>query len=492
MKCRMLVPVQTIVEQNGPGILSTRDEKGHTPAHWACLGGHTTILRFFIENKAPIDEPSNNDLGARPIHWAAVNGHIAVVDILIQTGISIDTVDNKGCTPLIVACQYGQTMLAGYLMGKGARLQLTDKDGDNALHWASFKGHPELIRLLIYSGFNARQRDNYWQTPLHLACINGNITAVKDLCEQDGVEIDLADKNGKTPLMLAVGRKHEDVVGYLKKEAKFRNSILPRIDFWALIFGPPGNTKGPLLFFCVSVLLWGYPMYIFKCLPQTYFDLQILHVLFFLTNICMWISLYHANTIDPGFLPRNVPEYDQAIRKVAHFDEWKHGNNPLKQLCHTCRTVKPLRAKHCRYCNRCVKEFDHHCPYIHNCVGYHNRAWFLGFLTSMMGLSVISGYFTYHMLFVLQWDWLVFVGALEAGLFFIMLVVVWYMTLIHASYNITTNERINRKRYDYLKDGKGRFYNPFNKGLKLNLLEFFHLKKPPKQDEVELLGVDVV
>ena len=31
-------------------------------------------------------------------------------------------------------------MLAGYLMGKGAKLQLTDKDGDNALHWAGFKG----------------------------------------------------------------------------------------------------------------------------------------------------------------------------------------------------------------------------------------------------------------------------------------------------------------------------------------------------------------
>ena len=34
----------------------------------------------------------------------------------------------------------GKTMLAGYLMGKGAKLQLTDKDGDNALHWAGFKG----------------------------------------------------------------------------------------------------------------------------------------------------------------------------------------------------------------------------------------------------------------------------------------------------------------------------------------------------------------
>nr|KAG5707786.1 hypothetical protein BaRGS_015946 [Batillaria attramentaria] len=377
-------------------------------------------------------------------------------------------------------------------MGKGARLQLTDKDGDNALHWAAFKGYSELMRLLIYSGFNPRQKDNYWQTPLHLACINGNLTAVKELCEQDGVEIDLADKNGKTPLMLAVGRKHEPVVAYLKKEAQYRNSVLPRIDCWSIIFGPPGNTKGPLLFFLISVLLWGYPMYIIKCLPLTYYDLQPYHIMFFVVNIFMWISLYHANTVNPGFLPRNIPEYDQAIKQVAHFDEWKQGNNPLKQLCHTCRTIKPVRAKHCRFCNRCVKEFDHHCPYIHNCVGYHNRVWFFAFLTCVLILGLISDYFIYYMLSVIDWDWLVFLGGVEAFGFTLMVVVVWYMSMVHAAYNITTNERVNHKRYDYLKDGKGRFYNPFNKGVKQNLLEFLHLRRPPSDDQIEFLGIDVV
>ena len=45
-------------------------------------------------------------------------------------------------------------------------------------------GFEELIRLLVYSGFNARQRDNYGQTVLHLACISGNLTVVRELCEQ--------------------------------------------------------------------------------------------------------------------------------------------------------------------------------------------------------------------------------------------------------------------------------------------------------------------
>lgn len=54
------------------------------------------------------------------------------------------------------------------------------------VHGSVMVGYSELMRLLIYSGFNPRQKDNYLQTPLHLACINGNLTAVRELCEQVG------------------------------------------------------------------------------------------------------------------------------------------------------------------------------------------------------------------------------------------------------------------------------------------------------------------
>ena len=145
----MLIPVQTFYEVQGASAFTQRDQKGYSPAHWACLGGHTTILRFIIESKGPIDEPAENDVGQHPIHWACVNGHVAIVDILQQAGVSLDVTDYKGCTPLIVACQYGKTVLAGYLMGKGARLQLTDSEGDNALHWAAFKGQGKLSLAIL-------------------------------------------------------------------------------------------------------------------------------------------------------------------------------------------------------------------------------------------------------------------------------------------------------------------------------------------------------
>ena len=57
----------------------------------------------------------------------------------------------------------------------------------------------------------------------------------------------------------------------------------------------------------------------FQCLPATWYELEILHIIFIFLNAVMWISLYHASTTDPGFLPRNIPEYDRAIKEVKHF-----------------------------------------------------------------------------------------------------------------------------------------------------------------------------
>ncbi|XP_078602181.1 uncharacterized protein LOC144876588 [Branchiostoma floridae x Branchiostoma japonicum] len=493
-KLGMLIPCQEFIEHLGTAVLHTCDEKGHTPLHWAALGGHTAVVRYFIDCKAPLDKQSENKLGPRPIHWACVRGHVGIVDLLLQQGVPIDTPDSKGCTPLILACQYGQTIVAAYLMSKGARLQMLDHEGDNALHWACFKGQAELVRLLIFSGFNPRQRDNYGQTPLHLACINGNLNIVKELVEEDDVEVDLEDKNGKTPLMLAIGRKHHSIEAYLKNRLERKRTILgsmPKFDWSTLLWGPPGNSKGALLFFICSVLFWGYPMYIFKVLPYTLQEMQALHLLFFLDNCLMWYFLYKASTTEPGYLPRDTEEYHNSIRQAAHFDEWQAGANPLTRLCHTCRLVKPLRSKHCRVCNRCVDCFDHHCPYIYNCVGFRNRGAFLCFVTSTLTVMWISIYLVWGVLSEQGWDILMLIGFLELVFFsFIALAVsgmAWYMVAM----NITTNERLNMKRYEYLKDGNGRFYNPFMRTMKDNCMEYFHMKKPLSEVEVEFMSARV-
>jgi palmitoyltransferase ZDHHC13/17 len=128
-------------------------------------------------------------------------------------------------------------------------------------------------------------------------------------------------------------------------------------EIWGWIFGGAGNSKGPLFLFLISVLLWGYPMYIIRCIPLTWNSLRRSHYFFIYWNILMWVSWIIANRRNPGYIPVNSDSYYQAIKQIPYFDKWKKRscNAILSRLCHSCRCLRPLRAKHCRICNRCVQ-----------------------------------------------------------------------------------------------------------------------------------------
>ena len=51
-----------------------------------------------------------------------------------------------------------------------------------------------------------------------------------------------------------------------------------------------------------------------------------------------------------------------------------------------CR-YRPPRTSHCRLCDVCTEQTDHHCSYLNNCIGRRNYSSFIAFLVS----SAISG-----------------------------------------------------------------------------------------------------
>lgn len=49
-------------------------------------------------------------------------------------------------------------------------------------------------------------------------------------------------------------------------------------------------------------------------------------------------------------------------------------------LCPECDIIRTPRSRHCNLCDRCVDRFDHHCPWINNCVGKGNYKYFYVFV----------------------------------------------------------------------------------------------------------------
>ncbi|KAJ2840889.1 Eukaryotic peptide chain release factor GTP-binding subunit [Coemansia sp. 'formosensis'] len=62
------------------------------------------------------------------------------------------------------------------------------------------------------------------------------------------------------------------------------------------------------------------------------------------------------------------------------------------KYCDTCRIYRPPRASHCRSCDNCVENEDHHCIWLNNCIGRRNYRYFysLLFTVSMLALYIIA------------------------------------------------------------------------------------------------------
>eukprot|EP00441_Pelagodinium_beii_P035400 CAMPEP_0197637576 /NCGR_PEP_ID=MMETSP1338-20131121/12757_1 /TAXON_ID=43686 ORGANISM="Pelagodinium beii, Strain RCC1491" /NCGR_SAMPLE_ID=MMETSP1338 /ASSEMBLY_ACC=CAM_ASM_000754 /LENGTH=279 /DNA_ID=CAMNT_0043210013 /DNA_START=141 /DNA_END=980 /DNA_ORIENTATION=+ len=58
--------------------------------------------------------------------------------------------------------------------------------------------------------------------------------------------------------------------------------------------------------------------------------------------------------------------------------------------CRYCESSVQLDSKHCWDCNKCVANFDHHCPWLNTCIGARNYGGFYVTIWSMLAVMGIT------------------------------------------------------------------------------------------------------
>ncbi|XP_054440267.1 palmitoyltransferase ZDHHC12 isoform X3 [Pteronotus mesoamericanus] len=143
---------------------------------------------------------------------------------------------------------------------------------------------------------------------------------------------------------------------------------------WALL------SPGVLVRTGHTVLTWGITLVLFlhnTALRQWEEQGELLLPLTFLLLVLGSLLLYLAvSLMDPGYVNiQPQPQEEAKEEQTAMVPQ----AIPLRR-CRYCMVLQPLRARHCRECRRCVRRYDHHCPWMENCVGERNHPLFVAYL----------------------------------------------------------------------------------------------------------------
>lgn len=205
-----------------------------------------------------------------------------------------------------------------------------------------------------------------------------------------------------------------------------------------------------------------------------------------LLQLAALVLLISTAFTDPGIMPRSkeyTEHYDPHSKSYRqkppnrYYDLHLRGHPFKLKWCTTCNIYRPPRCTHCAVCENCIERFDHHCPWIGNCVGKRNYWLFYSFVSTTGLLNVYVLATSMAQMGVLISDFTTdrgitggqaFVDAmtqepLTTALVLYCAGIVWFVVglCMYHSYLISTNQTT----YEQIKGAYTSRTNPFNRGI---------------------------
>ncbi|CAG9311982.1 unnamed protein product [Blepharisma stoltei] len=350
-----------------------KDSRGYTALHIASINSNYAVMEFLVDYirrtygleapkilKAWANEKTSD--GFLPLHFASFSGHLRIIKLLIEIGSELHVKNNQGLTLMHVTAQGDQPLVLAYYRELGLNIDDIDEKGGTPLHWACYMGCETAASLLLAWGADPSKQDSEGHTPLHLATTANNTRIIRNLLLKGSIR-NIKDKKGRYPIDIANEGKQKSSIKLLRPIGIFSEcGVKPPLR-------PPKKSYSSLLVFLL-VFIGGNLLKIFIVDEYVGKGLRITYsLLIIFVSICFFITWLK----DPGYIK---PGENESI-----FHLYEQYETHL--ICPDCAVYRPARSRHCQTCNKCVEKFDHHCPWINNCIGAKNIGVFYIFICSI-------------------------------------------------------------------------------------------------------------
>ncbi|MCJ1434935.1 palmitoyltransferase akr1 [Xylographa pallens] len=417
-------PIQTLFT-DGKYKPDYRDEEGITPLHWAAINNHYALCKFLIDAGSSVNAKGGEAV-ATPAMWAAQRCNYYIVQLLLQSGADPLLTDAQGYNILHLATFDGNVFLLVLLLHQNIPIDGPDLQGHTCLMWAAYKGYPACVDLFLQWGASVSAIDENGFTALHWAIVKGSPACIQKLIEY-GSDRSAETSDHKTPATIAeemksvyIWERALDECGYDSDGSNKKlplpymsylkqPSFLSRFYFfypfvviilliyilsgmviyaavpiavviaytfqWGaqkmLALAPPDMKhlhRTPYLAgVFAGTCFWVGVRWITKILPNTWTSRPFLNILFFLSYVTCSYFYIISMVEDPGYVPKSGSRSQQKATIDELLELWKFDE---QNFC--------VHSKH-----------DHHCPWIHNCVGVNNlRHFFLYVLSMEVGVLI--------------------------------------------------------------------------------------------------------
>lgn len=363
--------------------------------------------------------------------------------------------------------------------------QEPDDNDFTPLHYAAMLSCELSTSVLLSWGVSVKKVNKKGQTPLHLAATSDSQRIVRSLLLK-GANPYAKDYGGNTPLDEALKAKKVEIINLIKPPG------------WLSICGikPP---QRPITNRMILISVFVFFLFSGMCLVflaykpklEEYFlgksseiknndQKSIVFECYEYLCFVEILTFLLASQISPGYLRK---ESETKLKQLVEKYE-------STKICFNCFIKRPPRSRHCLICNLCVERFDHHCPWINNCIGARNYAIFYIFLLITCIFIPYTAFLCicFLVLYIEDSQDLyninVFSALAVTGICFMFSVLVYMLFAVQTKNlltNTTTNERFSMKNRTNEQDRSYSDTRIDRKNVLSNILEMcFNLSEKPK------------